>query len=297
MSQRYLSHYGVLGMKWGIRKQEEPANPTGAKGKLQLTDKQKRYLKIGATAVTMALVAYGGYKISKNLDVPGLIQRSKDNKSVKSILLGVNPNYTTDPSSPLFMDTNMNCGLTTIAEELTMRGEKVHARMNGSGMYPEQIGAYFEGLHSKSVSSLDFGDFGDVSKMTNMGLLNPLRGIRVQQKLQKHILSTFPKGSRGNMYVPHIAGNHFISFEHLGDRVRFDNPQNPNLNLTKWFYGVVTKGTPGADRYGGVRITRLDDLKVKDNLIDEIITNRKDDLRDRFKTNIIKGEGFVMNMF
>lgn len=67
-------HHGVKGMKWGVRhdrkrlgrragsKSEESS--TGNTG-FQLTDKQKRALKIGAGIAAGVLVAYGGYKLNQ----------------------------------------------------------------------------------------------------------------------------------------------------------------------------------------------------------------------------------------
>ena len=73
-----LKHYGVLGMKWGVRKQPEHSNilrrnqkeePPKQRG---LTDKQKKILKIGAISAETALAAYGGYKLAQSGKLKGL---------------------------------------------------------------------------------------------------------------------------------------------------------------------------------------------------------------------------------
>lgn len=86
-----LYHHGIKGQSWG--KRNGPPYPLdaedhnvkersqGTKGwtkeakdeenkkKFQLSDKQKKYLKIGAGIVAGALIAYGGYKLYQNKDL------------------------------------------------------------------------------------------------------------------------------------------------------------------------------------------------------------------------------------
>lgn len=77
-----LYHYGVKGMKWGVRHDRprsgnfrtsrrpgEKSNNT----KRRLTERQKKILKYGAIAVGSALLAYGGYRFYKS----GKIDRLK----------------------------------------------------------------------------------------------------------------------------------------------------------------------------------------------------------------------------
>lgn len=86
-----LFHYGVKGMKWGVRheyipkgrrhgksingqrsvssKEQDSAEKRGSlKTHKGLTDRQKKLIKIGAIAAGTALVAYGGYQIYKRRD-------------------------------------------------------------------------------------------------------------------------------------------------------------------------------------------------------------------------------------
>ena len=77
-------HYGIKGMKWGIRRYQnedgslttqgkkrydsDPANDiegSAAKKKFTLTDQQKKWVKRGAIAAGLVLAAYGGYKLSQ----------------------------------------------------------------------------------------------------------------------------------------------------------------------------------------------------------------------------------------
>lgn len=65
-----LYHYGVPGMKWGVRRARQAAvSSTPGKNKLanknDLKDRAARAAKVGAAVVGTALAAYGTYKLAK----------------------------------------------------------------------------------------------------------------------------------------------------------------------------------------------------------------------------------------
>ena len=62
--KNYLEHYGIPGMKWGIRRNKDrPVDPK----------RRNRRLKIGATLAGSALAAYGLYRVGKSKDVKELV--------------------------------------------------------------------------------------------------------------------------------------------------------------------------------------------------------------------------------
>lgn len=84
--EEYIAHYGILGMKWGVRRFQNKDGSLTAKGKkrynddsandsegstekksrFQLTENQKKWVKRGAIAAGVILAAYGGYKLSQS---------------------------------------------------------------------------------------------------------------------------------------------------------------------------------------------------------------------------------------
>lgn len=91
INQNELYHYGILGMRWGHRKEyeskgqrkkrltkenNEEYNEKKSKKPL-LSDKQKKYLKIGASVALTALVSYGSYKLYKSGKLDKYIDKGK----------------------------------------------------------------------------------------------------------------------------------------------------------------------------------------------------------------------------
>lgn len=64
MKNDELKHYGVLGMKWGVRK-ERTQTKTSTTDK---SEKVKKIAKRGATVASVVLAAYGGYKVNEFLN-------------------------------------------------------------------------------------------------------------------------------------------------------------------------------------------------------------------------------------
>ena len=76
-----LSHHGVKGQKWGVRRYRNTNGTLTSAGKkrykdFKLSDKQKKALMVGGAVVAAGLAAYGAYKLNgiinaKNLELAG----------------------------------------------------------------------------------------------------------------------------------------------------------------------------------------------------------------------------------
>ena len=71
-----LYHYGVKGMKWGVRKEYEPVGRKKASNK-KLTAKQKRFIKYGMYAAGAALAVAGGVYLYKSGAFNSLVEKGK----------------------------------------------------------------------------------------------------------------------------------------------------------------------------------------------------------------------------
>lgn len=147
-----MYHYGVKGMKWGVRKKDKNSQKKGSsdadsgssdggssdKGP-RFTKRQKQVMAVGAVAVT-ATLAYAGYKYVDSGNVAQLRQRDTewntkdkfkaDYDSAFSLFANVgrdvNPGYGD-------AGTKNNCRRCTLSYELRRRGFDVKATKSLSG--------------------------------------------------------------------------------------------------------------------------------------------------------------------
>lgn len=61
--EKFLSHYGVPGMKWGVRKAKTERT---SEEKAEQSARNKKIVKVSAVAVVAAGAAFAAYKINKS---------------------------------------------------------------------------------------------------------------------------------------------------------------------------------------------------------------------------------------
>ena len=95
-----IYHHGVKGMRWGVRrcrtarlysegaprKKKTDTKPSTTR-RINLTDKQKRALKIGATVIGTAALGYGMYKRHRYRSLGGSVGRERIKRAIKDQVL------------------------------------------------------------------------------------------------------------------------------------------------------------------------------------------------------------------
>lgn len=275
MNQYELYHHGIKGMKWGIRKKYKP-HPRKKSHKHEeepqqrrkgLTDKQKKYIKLGIGIAATALVAYGSYRLYKTGKFDNLISKGKSvlqgspdeiniggfstkkkPKNVEEAIKGLNRYRGTNQSN--------NCTFTTVASELSFRGINVEARGSSS---QHVMGGVIENAF-KNAKVYDVG--------------NPK--FRTKEAITKSLLKRFPEGSRGAISVQwnpkHTRSGrtglgHAFSWMIEDGKVRFFDGQTGDVDVERYLNL--------ADPNQMMSYARLDNLEINFDGIKDYVINKK----------------------
>lgn len=280
-----LYHHGILGQRWGKRngppyplsggahsqrekkhgakgwsveaKKEvkrtrkiSSSNSTGDNKKFNLTDKQKKAIKIGVAATATAVVVIGGmylYKTGKfNRQVSFWIKKLSSNEKISDVIKSANPNW----SNPSYKN---NCTYCSIASYLRSIGFNVTAGSTDGEM--QNLGGVvekcFKGARVINGSAVKFGkSVNDASEM---------------------LVKKFGDNASGVCSVQFIKGKggHAFNFTIKDGIVQFFDGQRSDSVINN--PDTIERLWKMIDKNGDLTLARLDNAEVLVDALDGIV--------------------------
>lgn len=281
-----ISHHGILGMKWGVRRFQNKNGSLTSAGKkryagksrkqgLKLTDRQKRAIKIGAAVAITGLAAYGGYKLYKSglldnsstTDILGAPEGSKSsfeltNDNIQSCAVDVNPTK-----------SRTNCGSCATATLQNM--------IDGPGTYqalsepPEHMrivksdGSLGKGYDPDKLIECYQG--ASWTKMPdNLG-----NRRNISRELESTMLS-YGDGAKGIFYFERMVGNkpgHYFTFAVLDGKINVVESQPAKEGIV-WNTNFYDNVGHLADPMYDVKVARLDTHPLKPERANDLFKKR-----------------------
>lgn len=318
-----LFHYGVKGMKWGVRHDRDKTGRSSNKIKLQskeqikkkgtqqntnnkqytgnperkgLTDKQKRAIKVGVAVTGTALLAVGAYKLSKSGKLDGLINSGKN-------ALGLSPKI--DPktgfklqSKPMSPEKNarkVNPNFSPFDRKSFMNCGNCtlafESRMRGYDV--DAMG------NSKGMTFSGLASFFKEMKQENICSLDAdlhkfsgtKSGSMVESTLKKRISESFSDDyARGALQITHTNGSHWINWIKDNGEVKFYDAQNPKIDLKKSVFDHYTY----FKNQDITKAIRLDNLEINEQNTKGFVKNVGEAFAETdYKPWIDKGVDFI----
>lgn len=324
---------GTKGWAKKVKQQSNTQKQDSTKTNKGLSDKQKFAFKVGTTATLIALAAIGGtylYKTGKLDDAIFKVDnaiRSFRNRNVNfndlrfdtgkglsgfnrvgqsmntdDALNGSNPfrpKITTIFNRKTSELTNNNCGPTVLAFELRKRGYNVTAVGDNTGTFLHTLAETMNNLKSESF----------IQPSIPNEVINMPRGIergkQIESILKSSIKNQYNENARGMILFPgkiydpirkkDVVFNHWLSYEKIGDNIKFLNPQNTNINLIE---DVFSNYNYQRNNYmTELTAVRLDDVEFNSN-VGKYVTNMSKTLKIARSFNPYKltGKNFISEL-
>lgn len=259
----YLEHFGVKGMRWGVRKTTDTKST-----KVGMTPDQVYLATYGAAIATLVLVQYGlkradsGRKDAKKTgdkefkQDPRLKAKMSVNQLQSKVVHQINPDFGA-------AGTKMNCRRATMAYEMRRRGYDVQATKSvfASGQGAKGLKSAV-GIKTKHESPWGEKKVGDKPKdFGNASAIKKAEDVFAS-------LSKYPEGARGEVGVGFVmGGGHSMAFEVVkGKPVIFDT-QNGKVYPNPKAYAEFTPMVYSAAH------TRLDDKPLDQEFLKRWVTD------------------------
>lgn len=273
-----LKHYGVKGMKWGVRKKYEPTGRDKAQGEKPLSKKRSKQvemvgnfksksilslaaiadtLTLGLTGLAMTVVSdsYGNRKAMEETAESRMLEATLDMKQQKKKLTidqdvkAVNPKYI-----GLANGYHNNCSNVTMAYELRRRGYDVTAKPLFGGRPSNEIDKMFGSPEITSMKpSYERGN-----------KVKPADQVRASIGKQ-------PEGARGAISVRYEDSGmgHIFNWEMTSTGVRFVDAQDSGRKRDRPLNNTGSK-------LSNVVWFRTDNAKIDMKLVGNSVKNRGD---------------------
>lgn len=267
--EEFLQHYGVKGMKWGVRKNEPAVNrvPSAATTKVG-SNEAAPIIALGAVYAAVLL----GAMVSTHLD-----SGKRTQKKTKNIPWKVDPSLTGKKSideihskvvKPINANygakgTKMNCRRCTFAYEMRRRGMDVKATTSKFATGQDTGGL-------RKAMGEQNRPFQSVWGEKQIGQRNTMysQSAKVKSDLIFNSLAQHPDGARGELGVAWMfGGGHSMAWEIVGNKpVIFDTQNGKTYRDSSQFESFASTVSDAAS-------TRLDNARIDDAFIRRWVQN------------------------
>ena len=283
-----LTHYGIKGQKWGVRRfqrkdgtrtpagkkrysgdSETDSNVDSSEKKRGLTDKQKKILKTGVIVAGTALAAYGAYRLygaytgrGMDIDPETGFRLLKKPESTKDCLNAINPGkvriLSSTKNTEIISGSSTNCMLCTTAYELRRRGYDVHAGFDtsGRGYFPENL---FPRIFKNAPETTKIWQaVDDIANGKDYSAADKFSRLTDS-------LKDVPDGARGNLCVwfkSGMGGGHSMIWEKTDGKLRFMDGQTGEI-----YNDLANQVLKHTHDLKPIEVLRTDNLEIKPQAI------------------------------